>query len=173
MLAVYNTAYFRFAKRGARMDKLLHDWFTQNREKMVEASRALWNQPEFSEHEAYAAQLLSGILEHEGFTVQHAVAGLPTAFAATWGQGAPRIGFLAEYDALPGLSQEAVPYKAPIEGQGAGHGCGHNLLGVGALAAGMALKHALQNSGAPGTVIVYGCPSEELMLGKPLFTMYN
>jgi len=91
---------------------------------------------------------------------------LPTAFMAEWGSGAPIIGFLGEYDALPGLSQKNQAKQDPIVGDGPGHGCGHNLLGTASLAAATSIKAWLEHTGRPGTVRYYGCPAEETCEGK-------
>lgn len=99
-------------------------------------SDTLWDHPETGFHERYAAELYGKTLEQEGFQVERELAGIPTAFSGTYGQGGPVIGFLGEFDALPGLSQAAgADEKRPVEENGPGHGCGHNLLGVGSLAA--------------------------------------
>ena len=130
-------------------------------------SDTLWDHPETGFHERYAAELYGKTLEQEGFQVERDLAGIPTAFSGTYGQGGPVIGFLGEFDALPGLSQAAgADEKRPVEENGPGHGCGHNLLGVGSLAAAIALKHYLQDSGLPGTVKFFGCPAEENGSGK-------
>lgn len=91
---------------------------------------------------------------------------MPTAFVATWGSGRPVIGFLGEYDALPGVSQKTIPVREEFETGAPGHGCGHNLLGAGALAAVIGLKHELEVRGLPGTVKYFGCPAEENFSGK-------
>lgn len=97
-------------------------------------SDTLWDHPETGFHERYAAELYGKTLEQEGFQVERDLAGIPTAFSGTYGQGGPVIGFLGEFDALPGLSQAAgADEKRPVEENGPGHGCGHNLLGVGSL----------------------------------------
>ena len=130
-------------------------------------SDTLWDHPETGFHERYAAELYGKMLEQEGFQVERELAGIPTAFSGTYGQGGPVIGFLGEFDALPGLSPAAgADEKRPVEENGPGHGCGHNLLGVGSLAAAIALKHYLQDSGLPGTVKFFGCPAEENGSGK-------
>jgi len=152
------------------MNDLLERWFSANSERMTALSDQLWQHPELSEQEEYAAAQLMNVLREAGFTLETSIGGLPTAFSATWGVGAPQIGLLAEYDALPGLAQEAVPEPATIPGQPCGQGCGHNLLGVGAVAAGLALKTAMEALHLPGTVVVYGCPSEEIMVGKIVMT---
>lgn len=94
--------------------------------------------------------------------MEEGVCSISTAFVASYGSGRPIIGILAEYDALSGLSQLGGSIKKQeLTPGGTGHGCGHNLLGAGALAAALGIKHYLQQSGAPGTVVLYGCPGEE------------
>lgn len=152
------------------MQKTLERWFAEHGEEMAAISRDLWEHPELSQQEFYSSDALRTRLRQDGFTVSEGpLAGLDTAFEAKWGSGRPYIGFLAEYDALPGLAQETAPVRSPIDQQ-AGHGCGHNLLGTGALAAALALKAAMETEGRPGTVFLYGCPSEEIMEGKIVMT---
>ncbi len=115
-------------------------------------------EPGYQEYKSSA--LLISVLEENGFRVEKGVAGIPTTFVATYGEGKPVIGILAEYDALPGLSQAAVPYRQPVVEDGYGHGCGHNLLGTGSLAAAIAISKWLEQ-GHPGTVKLFGCPAEE------------
>lgn len=93
---------------------------------------------------------------------------MPTAFVGTYGSGKPVIGFSVEYDALPGLSQKVLDHKEPVVESAPGHGCGHNLLGTGALMAATALKEAMRKYGLPGTIKVFGTPAEELCIGKPV-----
>ncbi|MGY4232259.1 amidohydrolase [Bradyrhizobium sp. USDA 4449] len=101
-------------------------------------------------------------LRHQGFRVTEKVAGIPTAVMGEWGEGGPVIAFMGEYDALPGLSQEAgVAEHRPVETGGHGHGCGHNLLGSAALLAATAVKDWLAENKVPGRVRYYGCPAEE------------
>ena len=122
----------------------------------------IWSFAELSLQEEQSADLYCQVLEQEGFTVERGISNIPTAFSASYGSGRPIIGLLAEYDALSGLShkggclvrQELVP-------GGCGHGCGHNLLGAGALAAALGVKAYLEATGAPGTVVLFGCPGEE------------
>lgn len=152
------------------MDEVMERWFGGHDGELAKLSRALWERPEGSGQEHFACRTLSAFLAERGFEITTPVAGLDTAFSAQWGSGAPRIGFLAEYDALPGLAQETVPVPEPMEGQAFGHGCGHNLLGVGAVGAALALKAAMEAEGLPGTVYLYGCPSEEIMMGKIVMT---
>ena len=110
---------------------------------------SVWDHPETAFTEFVSAGLLADYLEKEGFAVTRGVADIPTAFTARYGSGRPVIGLLGEFDALSGLSQKAgVAEPCPLEPGGNGHGCGHNLLGVGALAAALAVKQYLQRTGA-------------------------
>ena len=130
-------------------------------------SEQIWENPELSLKEYKAAALYCRTLRALGFTVTEKLCGIDTAFCGSYGSGAPVIGILGEFDALSGLSQAAgQPDEAPLVPGGAGHGCGHNLLGAGSLAAAAAVKDYLEKSGAPGTVIFFGCPGEEGGSGK-------
>ncbi|MBR0208389.1 MAG: amidohydrolase [Oscillospiraceae bacterium] len=127
----------------------------------------IWENPELSLKEYRATALYCEALRALGFTVSEKLCGIDTAFCGSFGSGAPVIGILGEYDALSGLSQAAGTTKeAPLVPGGAGHGCGHNLLGAGSLAAAAAVKDYLEKSGASGTVIFFGCPGEEGGSGK-------
>ena len=131
------------------------------RESLWSLSDALWDHPETGFHEDYAAQQYCQMLEQEGFRVERDLAGIATAFSGTYGEGGPVIGFLGEFDALPELSQEAgITEQKAVRKGGAGHGCGHNLLGVGSLGAAIGLKQYLQNSGIP-------CVNMDLIAGLP------
>ena len=114
--------------------------------------------------EVRSSAVLTDYLEKKGFQVTKGIAGLDTAFVAEWGTGKPILGFLAEYDALPGLGQKPVCTYQPLKTPG--HGCGHNLLGTACAGAACALKEAMETSDLPGTIRVYGCPAEEIILGK-------
>ena len=127
----------------------------------------IWENPELSLKEFRAAELYCGKLRELGFTVTENLCNIPTAFCGSFGSGRPVIGILGEFDALSGLSQKAgAAVPAPVTPGGNGHGCGHNLLGVGSLAAACAVKAWLEKSGGPGTVIFFGCPGEEGGAGK-------
>ena len=134
------------------------------KDKMTEVSDYIFQHPELSKHEEQSSRALADFLEQEGFTVKWELAGFRTAFVAEWGSGQPIIGFLAEYDALPGLAQEPVSRHCPKEGPG--HGCGHNLLGTACAGAAVALKERMEREQISGTVRVYGCPAEEIVIGK-------
>ena len=125
-------------------------------------SDAIGDEPELSLKEFKAAALYTDALEKLGFTVQKNLCGIETAFSGSYGSGHPVIGILGEFDALSGLSQQSgVAVPQSITPGGNGHGCGHNMLGVGSLAAAAAVKEYLVASGKPGTVIFFGCPGEE------------
>ncbi len=129
-------------------------------------SKQIWEYAEVGYQEEKSSALLEEELRKEGFDVKTGVAGIPTAFVATYGSGKPVIGILGEYDALPGLATEAKPEFTPIAGQKAGHGCGHNLFGTASAAAAIEVKDWLKKSGHSGTVKIYGCPAEEGGAGK-------
>ncbi|WP_298301235.1 amidohydrolase [Hydrotalea sp.] len=126
----------------------------------------IWNFAEVGYKEVKSSALLQEQLKNAGFQVENGVAGIPTAFVAAYGSGSPVIGILAEFDALPGLAQQAVPEKEPIAGQVAGHGCGHHLFGTASVAAGIEIQKLIAANQLKGTIKVYGCPAEEGGSGK-------
>ena len=129
----------------------------EKRELLCTVSEEIWDHPEVLFHEEYASDILSKTLEDEGFQVTRELAGIKTAFSGRFGAGKPVIGFLGEFDALPGMSQQAGIFeKKPVEAGQPGHGCGHNLLGVGSLGAALAVKRYLTENKLPGTVIYFG-----------------
>ena len=122
----------------------------------------IWEYAELSLQEFKSAALYCEVLEKEGFRVKKGISGIETAFSASYGSGRPVIGLLAEYDALSGLSQTAgCIEEKPLKEGGSGHGCGHNILGAGAMAAALGVKAYLEQNQTAGTVILYGCPGEE------------
>lgn len=144
----------------------LSEWIEERQERFIAISDQIWANPEVALTESFACELQADFLAKDGFTITRDIGGMPTAFMAEWGSGGPIIGFLGEYDALPGLSQKNQPTQEPDVPGGPGHGCGHNLYGTGAMAATMALKAWLEATGQPGTVRYYGCPAEETITGK-------
>ena len=126
----------------------------------------IWDFAEVGYKEVKSAALHVQHLKEAGFSVETGVAGIPTAFVATYGSGSPVIGILAEYDALPGLGQAAVPEKTPVAGKNAGHGCGHHLFGTASVSAGIAIKGLIAAGKIKGTVKVFGTPAEEGGSGK-------
>ena len=133
---------------------------------MIELSDQIWALAETAFDENQSSKLLSDYAEKEGFTVERGVAGMPTAFVATYGSGKPVISVLGEFDALPGISQKAQPTKEFLNEGAAGHGCGHNLFGAGSLGAAIAVKELIQSGKIKGTVKFFGTPSEEKYFGK-------
>lgn len=137
------------------------------RELLINISDKIWEYAELKFEEFKSAELLCKTLEKEEFTVQRGVAGMKTAFMASYGEGKPVIAILGEYDALDGLSQEGgITEQKPIVPGGSGHGCGHNLLGAGALGAAITLRHYIRENNLTGTIRYYGCPAEEGGSGK-------
>lgn len=132
----------------------------------AQMARTLWEYAEVGYQETRSSELLQQALRDEGFSIVSGVAEIPTAFVASYGSGGPVIGILAEYDALPGINQDALPGRSPIDGKAAGHACGHNLFGAGSVSAAIAVRHWLEDSGNPGTVRLYGTPAEEGGSGK-------
>lgn len=132
----------------------------------------IWDFSETGLHESKSADLLVDLLQKEGFQVTRNIGGMPTAFVATAGSGSPVIALLAEYDALPGLSQQpGVAKKDPRKPDAPGHGCGHNLLGAAAVAASIAANHQRVEQKLPGTIRLYGTPAEEILIGKTFMIM--
>ena len=135
---------------------------------VVEVSDRIFDFAETGFHEFETAKLYQQVLEKEGFAVEMGIAGMPTAFKATYGNGKPVVGFLAEYDALPELSQVGgCTERKPVCGENPdGHGCGHNMLGAASLSAALGLKRYLEETKKSGTVVYFGCPGEEGGSGK-------
>ena len=134
----------------------------------------IWSHPELSLREYNSCKIFCEALTNEGFKVKRGISGIETAFSASFGSGAPVIAILAEYDALSGLSQKAFcaekkPRDIGDTSSDCGHGCGHNLLGAGALAAAIGVKEYLKSTGRSGTVVLYGCPGEEGVASKAFF----
>jgi len=138
------------------------------RPRMLAVNKAIWSYAEPGLEETRSSAELIGWLKESGFTVSEGVAGMPTAFVASYGKGKPVVGILAEYDALLGLSQEAVPYPKSREDPSivAGHGCGHSIYGTGSTAAAIAVKKLLEARRLPGTIRLYGTPAEETVDAK-------
>jgi aminobenzoyl-glutamate utilization protein B len=135
-------------------------------EKYTTIAHNIWEFAEVGYKETRSSALLQETLAQAGFTVESGVAGIPTAFVATYGSGKPVIGILGEYDALPGVSQDAVPEVKQVEGRPAGHACGHHLFGTASAAAAIAVKNWLITNNRSGTIRFYGTPAEEGGSGK-------
>ena len=137
-----------------------------HRNELVALSDSVWALAETAFQETGSADLLADYAEQNGFQVTRGVAGMPTAFVATYGSGKPVISILGEFDALPGISQKAQPTKEALQAGAAGHGCGHNLFGTASLAAAVAIKEQLEAGNLSGTVKFLGTPAEEKFFGK-------
>ena len=141
-------------------------WIDEHREEFIEVSDRVWEYAELGLVEFKSAGLHAETLERHGFKVDRGVAGMPTAFVASWGKGRPVIGFMGEYDALPGISNKAVPYREWLVEDGTGHGCGHNVHGTSGFMAAIATRYVLEEERLPGTVKCFGSPAEENYDGK-------
>ena len=135
-------------------------------EKTADTARKLWEWAEVGYQEEKSSNLLQQQLRAQGFAIESGVAGIPTAFVAEYGKDGPVIGILAEFDALPGINQDATATRSPIPGKGAAHACGHNLFGAGSVEAAIAVRKWLEKTGTPGRVRLYGTPAEEGGSGK-------
>lgn len=148
---------------SAHLDKL--------RDELVQVNQDIWNYSELGLEETRSAARLVAVLKKAGFKVKEGVSGMPTAFVAEYGSGKPIIGILAEYDALPELSQQASGQKLPATGRTTGHGCGHSALGTAAVGGALAVKEVYDKYKLKGTIRVYGTPAEETLIGKVYMTL--
>jgi aminobenzoyl-glutamate utilization protein B len=148
------------------MKSISEKWIDTNKNFLTGISDEIWSFAEVGYQEIRSADLLRSALKKAGFNITDKIAGIPTAFMATWGKGKPKIGFLAEYDALPGLGQKAIVKKQVTREKSDGHGCGHNLLGAGVLGGVLGLKAEMEEENLEGTLVFYGCPAEEKLSGK-------
>ncbi len=126
----------------------------------------IWRLAELGYLETESSLKLQTRLRQEGFKIQSGVAGIPTAFSASYGKGTPVIALLAEFDALPGISQAAEPLRRPIPDKPNGHACGHHLFGAGSTAAAVAVRHWMERNNIKGRIVLYGTPAEEGGSGK-------
>ena len=136
------------------------------RPELVAVNQDIWTFAELGLEEHRSAARLVGVLKKAGFKVRQGVSNMPTAFVAEYGSGKPVIGILAEYDALPDLSQDAGGQRKPVLGRSTGHGCGHCALGTAAVGAALAAKQVMEKHKLKGTLRVYGTPAEETVIGK-------
>lgn len=141
-------------------------WIDANGQTLNRINRNIWTWAETGLEEVRSSRELQDVLAANGFTVEAGVAGMPTAFVATYGSGSPVIGLLAEFDALPGLSQEASAERKARPEVAAGHGCGHSVFGTASTGAAIGLKQALASGAIRGTVKLFGTPAEETGIGK-------
>jgi aminobenzoyl-glutamate utilization protein B len=142
------------------------NWVSKSEKRLIEISDKIWEYAELGLQEHKSAALLADELEKNGFKVKRGVAGMPSAFVASYGSGKPVIGVLGEYDALPGLSQKPIPKREPLVPGAPGHGCGHNIYGASGMAGAIAAKVGIDAAGTGGTIKFFGCPAEENFGGK-------
>ncbi|MEJ2162971.1 MAG: amidohydrolase [Robiginitalea sp.] len=138
----------------------------KHQQELIAISDSIWALAEIAFQETNSSRILADYAEKNGFSVERGVAGIPTAFTATYGSGEPVISVLGEFDALPGISQKAQPTKEPLNAGAAGHGCGHNLFGTASLASAIAIKERMEEGKMKGTVKFLGTPAEEKFFGK-------
>jgi len=142
------------------------NWMSNNESRIIEISDRIWEFAELGLQEFKSSSLLAEELRKAGFKVEMGVAGMPTAFVATYGSGRPVIGVMGEYDALPGLSQKPLSTKEPLAEGAPGHGCGHNIHGTSGMAGAIGAKMAMEANGIRGTLKFFGTPAEESASGK-------
>lgn len=151
--------------------EFVHETVAAKADQIIGINRYVWQCAELGYQEVKSSGKLIEVLEKEGFKIDRGIANIPTAFAARYGSGKPVLGILAEFDALPKLGQQAgVPVKTPVPGNSNGHGCGHSVLGAGAVGGALAVKEYLKKNPNKGTVILFGCPAEETGFGKAFMT---
>ncbi len=153
-------------KKLPKNKALIKQSVENHKSKLIKISDEIWANAETAFEENKSSKLLADYAERNGFNVERGVAGMPTAFVATYGSGKPVISVLGEFDALPGLSQKTNPTKDPIVDGAPGHGCGHNLFGAGSLGAAIAIKELMEQGKIKGTIKFFGTPSEEKYFGK-------
>ena len=154
------------AQRLSKHKKAIIASVEKHERELIAISDSIWALAETAFEEHQSARILADYAESQGFNVERGVAGIPTAFVATYGSGSPVISVLGEFDALPGISQKASPIKEALNEGAAGHGCGHNLFGAGSLGAALAVKELIETGKIKGTVKFLGTPSEEKFFGK-------
>ena len=158
-----------FLLNSQSVNKLKKDLLNSIEEKTLELtslSDKIWEAAEVAFREDKSAEYLIEYAEANGLTIERGLAGMPTAFTASYGKGKPVIGIIGEFDALPGLSQTTAPYRDELIQGGAGHGCGHNLFGTASLGAAIAIKELIEKGSIEGTVKFFGTPAEEKFFGK-------
>ncbi len=142
------------------------DSIEKRKAQLIKLSDQIWTYAETALREHKSSKALADYAEQQGLKVERGIAGMPTAFIASYGEGRPVIGILGEFDALPGISQKASTVKEPVEEGAPGHGCGHNLFGTASLGAALAIKDLIAEGKLKGTIRFYGTPAEESVSGK-------
>ena len=167
LLFVFLTLFIFSQGTHAQIDRrAIHQHLDASADDYAGIAQRIWDLAELGYLEQQSSQLLQQTLIEEGFSIEAPVAGLPTAFVATYGRGEPVIAVLAEFDALPGISQSAAPQRELVEGKNAGHACGHHLFGAGSVAAAVAVQRWMVENEVSGTLRLIGTPAEEGGSGK-------
>lgn len=164
-LILFTTSIFS-QKNDIKLKQEILKSVEKHEKELIVLSDKIWSYSETALKEYQSSKVLADYAEAQGFKVERGVAGLPTAFIASYGSGKPIIGVLGEFDALPGLSQKAQPTREPLVDGAPGQGCGHNLFGAGSLGAALAIKELIQEGKLKGTIRFYGTPAEEDLAGK-------
>ena len=151
---------------SAQMKKDAAKWVDANTKTLEASNRKIWTYAEVGLEEHKSSKELQDLLKANGFTVQAGVAGMPTAFVATYGKDGPVVGILAEFDALLGVSQSDSPTPKVGANPESGHACGHSIFGVGSVGAAIAVKQLIASGAVKGTIKLYGTPAEETGIGK-------
>jgi aminobenzoyl-glutamate utilization protein B len=146
--------------------KTAFSWIDENSERISEFHQLIWGYAEPALREYKSVEAFAQFHRDEGFEVEMGIAGMPTAYLATWGSGRPVVSTYTEYDAVPGTAQDPVPYRSTDNPYRAGHTDPHSALGVGALVGAVATRHALEEHGLEGTVKVFGAPAEKICVAK-------
>ncbi|HEY7547738.1 MAG TPA: amidohydrolase, partial [Blastocatellia bacterium] len=165
VFALINSSFAAFAADPKKKEEAVAS-IEKRKAELINLSDQIWAFAETALRETRSSKLLADYAERQGFKVERGVAGMPTAFTASYGQGRPIIGILGEFDALPGISQKVSPVKEALEAGAAGHGCGHNLFGTASLGAAVAIKELIAAGKLRGTIRFYGTPAEESVGGK-------
>lgn len=177
-LFLFSATIIAAATRAADEKPVLNDWqqaivrhLDSIQPELISVNQDIWEYAELGLQEHRSAARLINVLKKAGFRIKEGVSDMPTAFVAEYGSGKPVLGILAEYDALPDLSQQATPDRKSVSGRTAGHGCGHSALGTAAVGAAIAVQSVYDKSAFKGTIRVYGTPAEETVIGKVYMTL--
>lgn len=155
-----------FGQKLSKNKKAIIQSVENHKEQLIKISDSIWALAELAFEEKQSSRILADYAEKNGLKVTRGVADIPTAFTATYGSGKPVISILGEFDALPGISQQATPEKNPLKEGAAGHGCGHNMFGTSSLGAAIAIKELMEAGKIKGTVKFLGTPAEEKYFAK-------
>ncbi|MDH5380219.1 MAG: amidohydrolase [Cyclobacteriaceae bacterium] len=166
LIAVFSGFSLFGQKKLSKNKQVIISSVENHQDELIKLSDEIWAYAETALQESNSSKALANYAEKQGFKVERGVAEMPTAFIASYGSGKPIIGILGEFDALPGLSQKAQVEKEALEHGKPGHGCGHNLFGVGSFGAALAIKELMEQGKIKGTIRFYGTPAEETIGGK-------